>query len=81
MPSPERIALRTRINCSQHLTDLRQKADLRIATWETSGLRGDKSMAVNACRSVEAQATAEGITLLVEEYERKRWEMGLLDSL
>ena len=81
MPSNERTALRTRINCSRHLTELRQRADLRITTWEDSRLLGDKSMAVRACRSVEAQAAAEGVTLLVEEYELKRVQLDPSRSL
>lgn len=75
MASTERTALRSRINCSGHLTTLRQHADRKIDEWKTSGLQGDRKMAIAACKSVEAQASAENNHAMAEEYAARRVEM------
>ncbi len=70
--TPDRTALRRNVNCSGHLTTLRQKADRKIEEWEASGLAGDRKMAIEACKAVAAQASAENNQALAEEYDGKR---------
>lgn len=70
--STDRAALRLNVNCSRWLTELRQRADSRIATYEDSRLDGDKRLAGEACKAVAAQATAEGNVALAEAYDKRR---------
>ena len=72
LPSAERLALHRHINCSAHLTGLRQAADKKLAEYAASGLRGDRKMAVAACKAVAAQASAENNHALAEEYDGHR---------
>lgn len=68
----DRTSLRRNVNCSRWLTELRQRADRKLADWDASGLGGGKKQALEACQAVMDQARAEGRTELAEEYEGKR---------
>lgn len=70
--TPDRAALARNIHRSRWLTELCQRADSRISEWEASGLAGDKKLAVDACKAVAAQASAENNQALAEEYDGKR---------
>jgi len=70
--SSDRIALAASVHCSRWLVELRQRADRKLTEWENSGLAGDRTMAIDACKSVAAQATAEGNHTLAEKYDSIR---------
>jgi len=59
MATSDRRSFRTRVNTSQQLTELRQRAETRIQAWEGSGLAGDRQQALQACQQVVEQAAKE----------------------
>ena len=68
MPNPDRSSFRSRVNTSQRLTELRQKAEQRIQAWRESGLAGDRKQALEACQALIEQAQQEKAYDLEAEY-------------
>ncbi len=73
--SPDRTALAASVHCSRWLVELRQRADRKLDEWKNGGLSGDRTMAIDACKSVAAQAAAEDNRDLAEKYDAIRVQL------
>lgn len=73
--SADRIALACNVHCSRWLVELRQRADRKLVEWENGGFSGDRTMAIDACKSVAAQAIAEDNRVLAEKYDAIRAQL------